>query len=508
MPKVSSYTAVTVAVDSDTFYVIQGGVSSKVTALTMRTYFQANLGTAAFSATTDFDAAGTAAAGDAAHVAASDPHPQYLTAAEGNAAYDAINAASSAITAHVALSDPHTQYLLESDAATTYATPSGVSALIFVHTLQSDPHSLSYYTKTYIDANFQPLDATLTALAGVTTASDKLIYATGVDTFATTTFTSFGRSLVDDADAAAARTTLGLGALATLSVLTLATLPTDFHLDPGGRLTAESGVAASTTDQTSKSTLYYTPDFHGLISVPNGSGGWSTVNTGELSLALSGLTSGKNYDVFAYLNSGSLTFDLGTAWTSDTARSLALTTLNGRRVNNSSFTSVIRGHTVGASAGLYLGTIRTTATTTTEDSATKRFIWNLYNQRSRWLLRNTAASGYTYSTATWRYINNDSAHKLELVCGVAAYSMLDIIAQQYVDSTLAVVRYCGIGIDTGTTANVSDGKTKAELETLVARLLTSPAIGYHFYAWVEFGAGSGTQTWYPSGVAFTGQWQC
>ena len=40
-------------------------------------------------------------------------------------------------------------------------------------------------------------------------------YATGVDTFALAPFTAFGRSLVDDADAAAGRTTLGLGTLAT-----------------------------------------------------------------------------------------------------------------------------------------------------------------------------------------------------------------------------------------------------------------------------------------------------
>jgi len=55
----------------------------------------------------------------------------------------------------------------------------------------------------------------LTALAGVTVAADKLIYATGADAFATTDLSSYGRSLIDDADAAAARTTLGLGTMAT-----------------------------------------------------------------------------------------------------------------------------------------------------------------------------------------------------------------------------------------------------------------------------------------------------
>lgn len=61
----------------------------------------------------------------------------------------------------------------------------------------------------------QPLDATLTALAGVTTGADLLPYFTGTDTAVTTTLTSYGRSLIDDADASTARTTLGLGTIAT-----------------------------------------------------------------------------------------------------------------------------------------------------------------------------------------------------------------------------------------------------------------------------------------------------
>lgn len=58
------------------------------------------------------------------------------------------------------------------------------------------------------DVGAQPADATLTALAGVTTAADEITYFTGVDTAASTPLTSFGRSLIDDSDSAEARATL------------------------------------------------------------------------------------------------------------------------------------------------------------------------------------------------------------------------------------------------------------------------------------------------------------
>lgn len=61
----------------------------------------------------------------------------------------------------------------------------------------------------------QAYDAGLNSIAGLTTVADRMIYTTASDTYAVTTLTSAGRDLLDDADAAAQRSTLGLGSIAT-----------------------------------------------------------------------------------------------------------------------------------------------------------------------------------------------------------------------------------------------------------------------------------------------------
>lgn len=55
----------------------------------------------------------------------------------------------------------------------------------------------------------------LAAIANLTPAADRLIYYNGVTTASLTTLTSFARTLLDDANNTDARTTLGLGTIAT-----------------------------------------------------------------------------------------------------------------------------------------------------------------------------------------------------------------------------------------------------------------------------------------------------
>ncbi|MCM7839021.1 gp53-like domain-containing protein [Enterobacter roggenkampii] len=66
-------------------------------------------------------------------------------------------------------------------------------------------------TLNYILANFQPLDATLTALSWLATGANKLPYFSGVDQMAATDLTSFARGLLGKTDAATAKAHLGVG---------------------------------------------------------------------------------------------------------------------------------------------------------------------------------------------------------------------------------------------------------------------------------------------------------
>lgn len=61
-----------------------------------------------------------------------------------------------------------------------------------------------------IGTNVQAQDATLASIAALGTAADKMLYTTGIDTWAEAAITSFARTLLDDTTQGAMQTTLGL----------------------------------------------------------------------------------------------------------------------------------------------------------------------------------------------------------------------------------------------------------------------------------------------------------
>lgn len=201
--------------------------------------------------TTHFDSAGAATAAEAAAKAASQPVDPDLTAiaavtttaygrallalADQAALAGLIPAASDTAQGIVELATP-TEATTGTD-TTRAVTPAGVTAALnalvagapgLLNTLDElaaalgdDPNFATTVTTSL--AGKQPLDADLTAIAALTSAADKMAYATGSGTWALTTVTAAGRALLDDADAATMRTTLS-----TFSQTEVGDVTTDF----------------------------------------------------------------------------------------------------------------------------------------------------------------------------------------------------------------------------------------------------------------------------------------
>ena len=94
-----------------------------------------------------------------------------------------------------------------------------------------------------IGTDVQAYDAGLTSLAGLTTAADKMVYTTALDTYAVTDLSSFARTVLDDATAKDARTTLDVNSkyVATISALKALTGGDFDMVDVGGHTTAGDG---------------------------------------------------------------------------------------------------------------------------------------------------------------------------------------------------------------------------------------------------------------------------
>lgn len=260
-----------------------------------------------------------------------------------------------------------------------------------------------------------------------------------------------------------------------------------------GRLTLESGVPISSTDQSAATSVYFTPYYGNQIALYNGAS-WDIITFSETTLAVGTKTSGKNYDVFAYNDSGTLALEFSSAWTSDTARNDALALQDGIYVKSSDHTR------------RYLGTVRTTSTTTVEDSASKRFVFN-ENARAPRLLKSPTETtdSWTYTTATWRQARATATNQVEYVDGHGdAFVQATAVGLAY-NSGGGYGAAAGVGIDS-TSANSAQlwgGAAGSNAPVHVdAHYRGTPGLGYHYVAWLEYSVASGTCTWYgDAGVA-------
>ncbi|HHH7944542.1 TPA: hypothetical protein ACP2QI_003870 [Escherichia coli] len=145
-------------------------------------------------------------------------------------------------------------------------------------------------TLNYILANFQPLDATLTALAGLATGANKLPYFTGTDTAAQTDLTSVGRGIIGKNTIADILTYLGLGEAAKRNVGTGAGQIPDMSsfgisLQNHGWAKFPSGLIIqwgnTPVGSTERSITYPIPYPTNVILVTHFDAGWNSASNGS-----------------------------------------------------------------------------------------------------------------------------------------------------------------------------------------------------------------------------------
>jgi len=246
-----------------------------------------------------------------------------------------------------------------------------------------------------------------------------------------------------------------------------------------GRLTLTSGVPVTTSDVTAATTIYFTPYKGNHIALYNEDfEDWRLHNFTELSYSLAGIAADTNFDVFVYNNAGTLSLEI-VAWSGATTRATALAVQDGVYVKS------------GEPAKRYLGTFRTTSTIgQCEDSKTKRYCWNYYNQKERRLLKLVDDGSWTYNSGTWRYADNDTTNKVEIVVGLledaSFYLEYQISGKENVTGTYFMV---GIGKDSSSSNVSNTGGQLGGIQTnnwnIARASLTDTPFGYHYYSAIE-----------------------
>lgn len=267
-----------------------------------------------------------------------------------------------------------------------------------------------------------------------------------------------------------------------------------------GRLGVISGDPTNNITQTvNASTLYFTPiDGNAIGLYDTAANEWDLFTFDETSLSVSSLTADKNYDIFAYNNSGSIALD-STVWTNNSTRSVSLVRQDGILVRSNSLDR------------RYLGTIRTLSNggVVTRDTKYSRYVWNYYNKRTLTLW--SYIHGYhSYGTRVWRPYNGNSTiatnngGRVDFVCGIEndaegvchfqtryGYAGLGIDASSPPVNSLLIHDNAGYGYI---------GRGGGIRATSSYRSVLSA--GYHFLQLCEHGVSGNSGFWYAEQTSF------
>ena len=236
------------------------------------------------------------------------------------------------------------------------------------------------------------------------------------------------------------------------------------------RLTLESGVPVSVTDQTAKTVLRtaWTGLDGNRIHLLDG----STVKPYTIdtlpTASLTALAPSTIYDVFGYPLAGVPTLEL-VAWASTTARASALTDEQGYKVKSSD-------------GKRYLGSILSDAAGgACTQTKYRNGIWNAYNQVWRPLYTYNSTASWTKATSTWEEWNAGTGQvRGEFVVGLPGYPLSEPMLGHYVSGTYGIDIALEFDSTNATNRLFAQRITSGNLGLLYHSTPTLTAIGYHF----------------------------
>lgn len=341
-----------------------------------------------------------------------------------------------------------------------------------------------------------------TTLPDVESRKSKFLYfdssgnpsAAGQSSLGGATTTAYTLTLLDDADAATARTTLGAtGASGTWNSAQIATkgvaasnlassaIAQIFQ----ARLTLLTATPVTVADQLAKTSVFVTPYGGDKIALYDGTD-WRYFTLAEISVAVPNTTV-TMYDVFIYDAPG-LTLDV-VAWTNDTTRATALAVQNGVYVKT------------GATGRRYVGSFRTTTVAgNTEDSLARRYVWNYYNRVPRAMQVNDGTDTWAYTTDTFRQARATATNQVECIVGVNEERVKVRVAARFSNTNTDVRGTVGIGVDS---TSAQSATIVMSAQSQVANIAVHawaeydsyPGVGQHEFVWLERSVATGTTTW-------------
>ncbi len=311
-------------------------------------------------------------------------------------------------------------------------------------------------------------------------------------------------------------------ATCTTNLISIDGMPAQPAGPPQGRLTLVAAMPVITSDQTGKTTIYYTPYVGVLASIYDGTNLLATPfseltnitsNSSVGNAGPAAVTTNSNYDLFVWNNSGTVTLTRGPAWTSDTARGTGAGTTELQRVKGLLTNAVAITNGPAANLGTYVGTVRTDASAATVSwqagavanggTPANLHVWNAYNRLSVRGLVGESTASWTYTTAAWRPAGGSTRLRASLVVGLQEDFFWGSYSASVSNNSGSVNIGAAIAYDV---TNAPTGRYLGSAGATTSQMTVGgdhsvQALGFHFMQAIEISGVGGTTTWIGTGAA-------